>query len=92
MRRVLPFLGSFASGLLTIFAALVVLVLSLFLFASVALPHGNNGQVAWDVVSLLVSLFGHHWQGVLVGITLAVFGLGSAIGFRVLNRRLAGGH
>jgi len=37
MRRVLLFRGSFASGLLTIFAALVALILSLLLFASVAL-------------------------------------------------------
>ena len=91
MRRVLLFLGSFASGLLTIFAALVALVLSLFLFATVARPHGNNGQVGWDVVSVLVYLFGHHWEAVLVGIAVALFGFGSAVGFRKLNQRLAGG-
>jgi len=91
MRALLLFLGGFASGLLTIFAVLVALVLLLVLFAIVALPHGNHEQVGWDVVSLLVSMFGHHWEAVLVGITLSVFGLGFTIGFRILNRRLAVG-
>lgn len=91
MRPLLLFLGSFASGLLTIFALLVSLALAFAFYAKIVLGEGNHSQVGWDVVSLLGSMFGHHWQVVLVGITLVVFGLGFALGYRILNRRLAGG-
>jgi hypothetical protein len=76
---------------LTIFVLLVSLAVAFAFYTKIALGGGNYGRVGWDVVSLLVAMFGHHWQVVLVGITLAVFGLGFALGSQILNRRLTGG-
>jgi hypothetical protein len=81
MRWILLFLGSVATGVLTIVLSLVLLLVSLVLYGRYVLGVPSNRAVAWDPVSM----FGR--VGV-IGIPLLLFGLGCGVGFWFLSKRL----
>ena len=84
MRWVLLFLGSLATGVLTIVLSLALLLVSLFIYGKYVLGITSNGAVGWDPVSL----FGRYWKLGVIGIPLLIFGLGCGVGFWFLSKRL----
>jgi len=80
MRWILLFLGSVATGVLTIVFSLVLLLVSLYLHSRHVVGVLSNQPVAWDPISM----FGR------VGLSapLALFGLGCSVGFWFFNKRL----
>ena len=84
MRWFLVCVESLASGVLAIFASLVILVVALHLYTRYVLGIGLNQAVGWDPISL----FGPHWKLALMGIPLVIFGVGSSVGFWFFSRRV----
>jgi hypothetical protein len=80
MRRILLFLGSVATGVLTIVFSLVLLLVSLYLQGRHVVGVSSNQVVAWDPISL--------FSRVGLGVPLLLFGLGCGVGFWFLNKRL----
>ncbi len=84
MRWILLFLGSVASGVLTIVLSLVVLLVSLSIYRKYAFGIPSDGAVGWDPISL----FGRYWKLGVIGIPVLIFGLGCGVGFWFLSKRL----
>jgi amino acid permease len=84
MRWIVVCLGSLASGVLTIIASLVLLLVSLTIYERYVLRIASNEAVGWDPVSF----FGQYWQVAVIGIPLLIFAFGCSLGFWVLQRRL----
>ncbi len=84
MRWILLFLGSVATGVLTIVLSLALLLASLYIYGKYALGIPSNGAVGWDPVLL----FGRYWKLGVIGIPLLIFGLGCGVGFWFLSKRL----
>jgi hypothetical protein len=81
MRWILLFLGSVATGVLTMVLSLTLLLVSVYIYGKYVLGISSNGVVAWDPISL----FGR--VGV-IGVPLLIFGLGCGVGFWFLSKRL----
>ena len=81
MRWILLFLGSVATGVLTIVFSLALLLVSVYIHGRYVVGIPSNGVVAWDPISI----FGR--VGV-IGVPLLLFGPGCGIGFWFLNKRL----
>jgi hypothetical protein len=84
MRWILLFLGSLATGILTIVLSLALLLISLYAYQKYVIGIPSEGSVGWDPVSL----FGRYWQVGVIGIPLLIFGFGWTLGFWFLNKRL----
>jgi hypothetical protein len=84
MRWILLFLGSVATGVLTIVLSLALLLVSIYIYGKYALEIPSNGSVGWDPVLL----FGRYWKLGVIGIPLLIFGLGCGVGFWFLSKRL----
>ncbi len=82
MRWILLFLGSVATGVLTLVLLLAVLVVSLYLYGKYALEIPSKGSIGWDPVAL----FGRYWKLGVFGIPLLIFGLGCGLGFWFLGK------
>jgi preprotein translocase subunit SecD len=82
MRWFLVCLESLASGVLAIFASLVILVVVLHLYTRYVLGIGPNQTVGWDPISL----FGPHWKLALMGFPLLILGIGFSIAFWFFSR------
>jgi hypothetical protein len=80
MRWILLFLGSVATGVLTIVFSLVLLLVLLYLQGRHVVGVSSNQPVAWDPISMFGRV-GH-------GVPLLLFGLGCGVGFWFLNKRL----
>jgi len=80
VRSMLLFLGSVATGVLTIVFSLVLLLVSLYLQGRHVVGVSSNQVVAWDPISL--------FSRVGLGVPLLLFGLGCGVGFWFLNKRL----
>jgi hypothetical protein len=81
VRWLLLFLGSFATGLLTVVSSLVLLLVAVFLYGRYVLGISSNQAVAWDPAFF----FGRVGA---IGIPVLIFGLGCGVGFWFLNKRL----
>ena len=75
---------SIASGLFAVFTSLVVFVIALQLYSRHVLGLRPGQSVQWDPVSLS----GTYWKIALVGVPLAIFGVGCATGYRFFSRRV----
>jgi hypothetical protein len=84
MRWVLLFLGSLATGVLTIVLSLALLLVSLSIYDRYVLWIASKEAVGWDPVSL----FGRYWKLGMIGIPLFIFCLGCSVGFWFLSKRL----
>jgi hypothetical protein len=85
MRWILVFLGSVATGALTILLSLALLLVSIHVYDKYVLGiPPSNGAVGWDPVSL----FGRYWKLGVIGVPLLIFGLGCGVGFWFLSKRL----
>jgi hypothetical protein len=82
VRSMLLFLGSVATGVLTIVFSLVLLLVSLYLHSRHVVGVLSNQPVAWDPIPM----FGRAG----VGAPLLLFGPGCSVGFWFLNKRLHG--
>jgi hypothetical protein len=80
MRWILLFLGSVATGVLTIILSLNLLLVSVSIYGKYVLGVPSNQPVAWDPMR-----FGR--VGVM-GVPLLIFGLGCGVGFWFLSKRL----
>ncbi|MFY9674899.1 MAG: hypothetical protein WAK13_10630 [Terriglobales bacterium] len=83
MRWILVFLGSVATGVLTIMLSLALLLVSLYVYGKRAPGTPSNASVGWDPVVL----FGQYWKLGVIGIPLLIFGLGCGMGFWFLTKR-----
>jgi hypothetical protein len=84
MRWILVFLGSVATGVLTIVLSLALLLVSLSLYSKYVLGISSNEAVGWDPVLL----FGRYWKLGVICVPLLIFGLGCGAGFWFLSKRL----
>jgi len=82
MRWPLVVLGSLASGVLTVFLSLALLLLSVSIYVYF-LGVASNQSIGWDPVSLL----GHSWKAGAIGILVLIFAIGCLFGFRFLQKR-----
>jgi hypothetical protein len=67
MRWIFVFLGSLATGALTIVVSLVLLLVSLSIYARYVLGMASNEAAGWDPVSL----FGRYWKLGVIGIPVS---------------------
>ena len=86
MHWALTFLASLASGVFSILASLVVLVVVLHLCAGYMFGTGAHEAVGWDPVSR----FGSHWKAAVVGIPAVVFAFGFSAAFWLFSKRQHG--
>ena len=84
MRWFLVCLEGLASGVLAVFASLIILIVALNLYTRYVLGIVPNQAVGWDPISP----FGPHWKLAERGIPLAIFGVGFGIGFWFFSRRV----
>ena len=84
MRWALVFLGSLAAGVLSIVVSLVLLSVSLFIYARYVLRIASNEAVGWDPVSLC----GRYWKLGVIGVPVLIFGIGCSWGFWFFSKRL----
>ena len=90
MRWMLVVLGSGVSGVLALVLSVVLLFVSLNIYAKYVLGIVSNGAVGWDLASIFASIFGQYWQLAAIGIPTLIFGLGCILGFWLLNKWLLG--
>ena len=83
MRRLLVFLGSLASGVLTTIVSLALLLVFLFIYNKYVLGITSEGLV----LTLRHLLFMLLLSG-LIAIPVLIFVLGSFVGYLVLRKRL----
>jgi len=81
MRWMLLFLGSVATGVLTIVFSLVLLLVSIHLYGKYVLGIPSDQPVAWDPNFPFARM-------VVIGVPLLLFGLACSVGFWFLNKRL----
>jgi hypothetical protein len=86
MRWIVVWLGSLATGVLTIVLSLALLLVSLSVYDRYVFGNASNGSVGWD----FISLFGRYWKLGVIGIPLLIFGLGCSVGFWFLSKRVHG--
>jgi len=81
MRWILLFLGSVATGVLTIVFSLALLLVSVHVYGKYVLGIPSDQPVAWDPNLPFARV-------VVIGVPLVLFGLGCGVGFWFLNKRL----
>ena len=86
MRWLFVWLESLASGVLAVFAFLIILTVALRLYSRYVLGIGPDQTVfiGWDPVSL----FGSYWKLALIGIPLGIFASGFTIAFWFFSKRV----